>query len=247
MLHDLLTAGKDRRAGQGEIQYLGNGHPRLFAAHPYLDAVRRSMCRLRPYDLLPIASGNQEKPLADRRRSVVAGTQQPVLHMIAQLLKLAHKAPEGFALVARIGPVFLVQSAPVLELLHIFQHNHAGLDGLCPLHSHPREAANLLADRLSALGLGVMLAVRREPGESDRATGASLHRVNFPHVLCVMFRRGMVCPVHGDGCRIVIDGDVNASPYGDFNTGGSASATGEVIHDDLIHCFSPPVRVRYIA
>ena len=239
LFHDLLTAGEDRRAGQGKIQNLRNGNPRFLAAHPYLDAVRRSMCRLRPYDFLPIAAGNQEKPFADRRRSVVAGTQQPVLHMIAQLLKLAHKAPEGFALIARIGSVLLVQSAPILELLHVFQHDYAGFHGLCPLHSHPREAANLLADRLSALGLGVMLAVRREPGESDRATGASLHRVNLPHVLGVMLRRRVVCAVHGDGCRIVVDGNIHAAAYGDLNAGGSAAATGKVIYYDLIHRTGP--------
>ena len=76
-----------RRARQREIDALGGRAPRLQLVGLGRDVARVAMGRLRPDNRLPVAPGDQEQTLTDRRRAVVAGAQFAVFDVVALAAK----------------------------------------------------------------------------------------------------------------------------------------------------------------
>ena len=127
---------------------------------------------------------------------------------------------------------------PSLNLRNILQHDYAGADKICPLNRNPCQTANVFICGLSTLRTREMLAVWREPRQCNRLPFTSLHRIDFPHILTIVFRVRVIRPVHRNGIRVVIDRNVNISPDCQLNTGAGSTTSGEVIykqsHIDLL-------------
>ena len=85
---DLLLGGKDGIHRHCPVNDLRSGAPRLALAAFDLLAVAGCMGTLRPADRLPVTPGNQYKALACGWRTVICRHQFPVLHRVAQRLKL---------------------------------------------------------------------------------------------------------------------------------------------------------------
>ena len=218
-----LRAFEDRRARQREIDALGRRAPRLQLVGLGGDVARVAVRRLRPDNRLAIAAGDQEQALADSRSSVVAGAQLAVLDVVALTAQGVAEGVELSALVLWTGPSLAIaidkQRTPGAELFDVLQHDHARASNSSPAQCNPGEAANLLLDGLAALGLAEMLAVRRQPDETDRTALRHLARVNLPDRFAVVLGFRVVGRVHGNGFRVVIDGDVDAPAERQFNAG----------------------------
>ena len=91
------------------------------------------------------------------------------------------EAVEGAAFVFGAGAPF-GERAPGDELFDVLQADHARAHGLRPLHHHPGQAANLLADGLAALGFAEMLAVRAGPQQAHWPTAGSNVWIDLKHI-----------------------------------------------------------------
>ena len=107
-------------------------------------------------------------------------------------------------------------------------------DLLGPAYHHPGQAADVPGNRLAALGLAEMLAVRGKPCQADRPALAGRSGIDRPDVLAVVGRIGMVCRVHQHRLGIVIDGDVDRPAERKLDPGAGPAAAGEVVDDQLV-------------
>src|SRR5690606_13577915 len=126
------------------------------------------MCRFRPHNGLTVEADYGEEALADGWRAIIAGAQFPPFDLAAKRADLAAPFFEVFALSFRVGHQTACgfhQRAVILKLLDVFENDNidpaaAFLDALDPAGDDPGEVANVALDRLAALGLGKMFAVR---------------------------------------------------------------------------------------
>ena len=135
-----------------------------------------------------------------------------MLDNIAQLFKRAFPKPKRVALTQRARHVVGIQRAPRLELLDVFEEDHARSHGLRPLHDYPGERADFLADRLSPLGLAEVLAVRAGPEQSDRLAIGHHDRIDLEDIADEMPGLRMVDLVKRYGFWIMVDCNVNVAP-----------------------------------
>jgi len=164
-----------------------------------------------------------------------ASTEQPIFHAVSLALQLVNEPSEGLALILGIGAAVDVQPSPIHEFLHILQHDHTGMHLLRPAHRDPRQSPDVPRHRLAAFGLGVVFAVRREPGQRHRTPRTGFHRIHLPYVLRVMLGGRVVRPVHGDCRRIVIDGDVYTPSDGNLYPRRGTAAPGKIVNNDFSH------------
>ena len=189
--------------------------------------------RRRPYNRLPVASGNQKQAFPHCRRSIICRRQLPALNFIAESLKLPDKPPEGFPLFLFDWPVSAVQRPPVFKFLHIFQYKDPRTHQPRPSESHPCKAADIPVLRFSAFGLAEMLAVRRKPGQRNRTSGTGLHRIYSPDRLTVMPCPGMVRFMHPDRFRVMVDCYINTVSGRCLNPGAGSASSGKIVHDQF--------------
>ena len=100
-------------------------------------------------------------------------------------------------------------------------------------HLITTQAANLLADRLAALGLAEVLAIRACPEQAHRLSVRDCQRIHLKHIAAEVARWRMVGSVQADGFGVVVDGDIDMAADGLLDTGGGSTATGKQIHDQL--------------
>ena len=55
--------------------------------------------------------------------------------------------------------------------------------------------------------------------------------INDPHVVLIVFCKGMVSLVHKDRALVVVDGDIHWMPGRHLDPGRGPAATGEIIHN----------------
>ena len=91
-------AVKDRRAGQAEVDVIRCCWPTLLAALGLLE-----VGRLWPADGQAVAAGNQKQALAGCGCAVVAGAQQLVLYLVAELAQVLEEGAPRFALALGVG------------------------------------------------------------------------------------------------------------------------------------------------
>jgi hypothetical protein len=111
--------------------------------------------------------------------------------------------------VSRVRSTVLEEWPPGLKLFDVLQHDHARANILRPTHDDPRKPADVLRHRLAALGLAKVLAVGREPRQSNRLAACHLNRIDAEDVFAVVLRRRVIRGVHRDSFGIVVDRDVN--------------------------------------
>lgn len=129
-------------------------------------------------------------------------------------------------------PLLLYHPPPRLELRHVFEEQHTGLSGTRHAHHDPRQATDLLAHGLAALGPAVVGAVRRKPRHLH-VTGRQVQvRVHVPHVHRHMAGRRVVERVNGDGVLAMVDGHVGRAAERLLDARRGASRTGEVVEHE---------------
>jgi len=134
-----------------------------------------------PRDWLPIAPGDHEQAFPTGRRAEVAGLDHLPLNHITHGFQQSHEAAPGAAALLRVRNQELLanrynltrccnltaelhdpagglvalgdQSAPLQDLFHVLQADHAGALHACPLEADPRQVAYLALARLTAGGL----------------------------------------------------------------------------------------------
>ena len=116
------------------------------------------MRRLRPHNRLAIASGDEEKPLTDGRRTVVTSPKLIPFDTIAIAFERMDEAPERLPFALRVGAIS-DQRSPRRELFHILEDDDARPNELCPTNRHPCKPANCFLNGLAAFGFREMLAV----------------------------------------------------------------------------------------
>src|ERR1035441_1026970 len=195
------------------------------------------MTRIRPGNGLHVATRDNEQSLADGRGAELARPHFPPLDRVSQVLKLLHPPPERLPL-ALLAGLAAHQRSPCLELLDVLQHDDARLDDSRPAQRDPSETADLLLHRLAALGLREVLAVGREPGETDLPAGDHRRDVHLPDVLAEVERMRVIRRVHRKGFRIVVDGDVYRATERQLYPRAGAAPAGEVIDDQFVGCDS---------
>ena len=84
-----------------------------------------------------------------------------------------------------------------------------------------------------------MLAVRGEPRDINWAASAQFCRPDRKHVFLKVQSVRMICRVHGNRVRIVIDGDIDGAAKRFFQREAGAAATCEII-DYQAHYSNPP-------
>ena len=156
---------------------------------------------------------------------------------------MRYPKPEGFALLRHVRLTIPLDRAPGLKLGDVFEEDHARalpLRERCPAQHHPCKAADLLGNGRAALGAAEVLAVRGEPRDVNRATGAQLCRPDRKHVFLQVQRIWMVRLVHGNRVGVMVDGDVDWTAERLFQRNTSATTTCEVV-DYEAHYSAPRI------
>lgn len=220
------------------------------------------MCRLRPYDWLPIPSGQQKKAFSRSWCAIITCCQLSPLHNVSHGAKFPNKSAKCFSRPAPIRhepllivwhsltrlrhrtilfeytPCFSVtgrnQRPPCCKLHDVFHADNPWLYRACPLDYNPCQASNLFADRLSALRPTEMLTVWRKMSPPYRSASARLSRVYFPNILVVMLGIRMVLSVHSDSSGIMVDSNVHGTTYCKFKSCAPPTATTKTIHCNFI-------------
>ena len=218
LLEYFLARRKNRRAWKIEVQHISYRHPRFFHSCQCLKAIWRCMRRFRPDNRFSVTACNQKEPFSNGRRSIIACPHRPILDLVPLPFELADKSPESFTLVPRIWSIILIKPSPVLKFFYVFQHDNARMHCFRPLYRNPRQPSNMPADRLSAFRPAVMLTVRRKPRQRHRPPRTSLDRIDLPNILLIMLGCRMVCSVHRNRRRVMVDGNIHAAAYCHFNT-----------------------------
>ena len=231
-LFGLRAGEKDRGAGQGKIEALGDVAPGL---HRRRGDRGRGVRLRRPDDGAPIAPGHEIEPLPNRGGAVVTGANLAPLHRVAAATERADETPEKPPLAAGDGLALGIERAPSLKFLDVFEKNHAGRDGVDPVNDDPREAANVLGPGLAALGLGEVLAVGAEPDAADWPAAGDLQRIGGADVLAIVDRLRVIHPVHREGLAVVVERGEDGEAEGAADAGGGTAAAGEVIDEDFSH------------
>ena len=133
-----------------------------------------------------------------------------------------------------VGLVIGGQRPPCEELLDILKHDDARAHTLGPHHHHPRQVADVALYWGSTLGLAEMLAIGRKPRQPYWSAFAGISRINLPDIRCQVQCVGVVGLVHRQRHRIVVDGNVRASPKGHFNAGRGTATAREGIGDQVV-------------
>ncbi|SLN75227.1 hypothetical protein PSM7751_04269 [Pseudooceanicola marinus] len=236
---DLLGAVEDRGAGDGPVDALRGRAPGLQRARDHAGIVRRPVGRFGPDNGLAVKADDDEEPLADRGRAVVAGPQLARLHLAAQLADGLAPPLERLAPPLRAGhrPARgLDHRAPGLPLLDILHDDHvhlaaALLDALDPAGDDPGQIADVAGHGRAALGLGEVAAIGAEPHQADMAAGEMVEGIDAIDVLAQVQGLGVVGRMQGQGGRVVVDGDVGAAAQGHIDPGRGATAAGEAVDD----------------
>jgi hypothetical protein len=205
-----------------------------FSPSPWRIFFRIAMCRLWPDDGQAVAAGDQEQALADRRRAVIAGSQLAPFDAVTVAFQLLDPEIERLAFARGAGISFRCERSPILKLLDILQADDARPHRARPADDHPRQPADMLQARLAALGLAVVRAVGREPGQGDPPAGADLYGIHGEDVFAVMAGQRVVGRLHSQGLGIVVDGNVDRAAERHFYAGRCTAAPGEVVDDQVI-------------
>lgn len=66
--------------------------------------------------------------------------------------------------------------------------------------------------------------------------------------MLILVVRGVwvVCPVHQDGCRVVVDSDIHHPPRCKLNAGAGTAAAGEAVYDLLCQKVYLPSMENYL-
>ena len=125
------------------------------------------------------------------------------------------------------------QRSPRLKLFDILQHYHARTYQSCPAAGNPRQTANKLVLWLPALCFAEMLTIWRKPRQRHRMPATYFDRIYLPHILAVMLRVWMICFVHLDGFRIMVDCNVYTIPRCLLDSSTCPASTGKVVYNQL--------------
>jgi len=230
----LLGAEEDGVDRQRPVDDLRRRPPRLPEACDDVNGAGRAVRRLGPANRLAVASRHEEQALPDRRGPEVARPQLAPVDLVAEAPQLGAPGLEGLPGALRAGAALCIERPPLPEFLDVLQEDHARADLLRPAHDHPGQVADALLARLAALGLGMVLAVRRGPQEPDATAGAGRDRVHLPDVVVEVAGARVVGPVHRQGLAVVIDGDVRVPAERQADALRCAAAAGEAVYDQLV-------------
>ncbi|MNR15332.1 hypothetical protein D3C85_1318600 [compost metagenome] len=111
------------------------------------------------------------------------------------------------------------QWAPQLHLTNIFHTDRYRSDLAGPFDQNPAEIPDFLLARLATGGLGVVRAIRRAVKKTYPPTAACLNRVDAPHIRLIVLSVWVICSMHRDGGRIVVDANGHRSVQTHFQPG----------------------------
>ena len=125
------------------------------------------------------------------------------------------------------------QRSPRLKLFDILQPYHARTYQSCPTAGNPRQTANKLVLWLPALCFAEMLTIWRKPRQRHWMPATYFDRINLPHILAVMLCVWMICFVHLDGFRIMVDRNVYTISRCLLDSSACPASTGKVVYNQL--------------
>ena len=121
-----------------------------------------------------------------------------------------------------------IQRSPCLEFFYILQHDYSRSYQSSPSACYPCKTSYILW--LAAFCLAEMFTVWREPGKPDRMPITCLHWVYLPYIFTIMFRIRMVCFMHCNSLRIMVNCYIHTKAGSFFYSGGSSAPTSEIIN-----------------
>ena len=123
-----------------------------------------------------------------------------------------------------------VQWSPCFEFFHIFQHDYSRSYQSSPPACYPCKTSYILILWLAAFCLAEMFTVRRKPGKPHRMPITCLHWVYLPYIFTIMLCIRMVCFMHCNSLRIMVNCYINTKAGSFFYSGGGSAPTSEIIN-----------------